>query len=97
MRNLKSLAAVFMALVIAACGDSTLVPDTGGGGTTPGGGAAVAGVTVLASSPNLDAVAGASVTVQVIVRDTNNVAMEGVTVIMSSDSGTLNGGPPTRD
>ncbi len=89
MRKLISLATVFTALALAACGsDNTLTPDTGGG-PTPGGGPAVAGVTVLASSPNLDAVPGASVTIQVIVRDTNNVAMEGVTVIMSSDSGTL--------
>ena len=96
MRNLKSLAAVFMALAIAACGsDSTLTPN--GAGPTPGGGPAVAGVTVLVSSPDLDAVPGASVDVQVIVRDTNNVATEGVTVIMSSDSGTLTVTNPITD
>ena len=87
MRKLISLTTALTALLLASCGsDSTLTPD---GNPITGDGPEVAGVTVLAGSPNLDAVPGASVDVQVIVRDTNNVAMEGVTVIMASDSGTL--------
>ena len=96
MRNLKSLAAVFIALVMAACGDSTLVPN-GSGPINPGGGPGVAGVTVLTSSPSLESSPGSSVTIQVIVRDTNNVAMEGVTVILAADSGTLTVTNPTTD
>lgn len=97
MRKLISLATVFTALVISACGgDNTLTPN-GGGPVTPGGGPAVSGVTVLASSPNLETVPGATVTIQVIVRDTNNVAMEGVTVILSADSGTLTVTNPITD
>jgi hypothetical protein len=87
---------VFTALILAACGDSTLTP--GGGGTVgPGGEAPVSGVTVLASSPTLQSDAGQSLTVSVIVRDTNNVATEGVTVIMSADTGTLTFTNPVTD
>lgn len=96
MRKLISLATVFTALVVAACGgDNTLTPN--GGGQTPGGGPAVAGVTVLTSSPSLESAPGSSVTIQAIVRDTNNVAMEGVTVILAADSGTLTVPNPTTD
>lgn len=97
MRKLISLATVLTALVLAACGsDNTLTPGSGGG-TTPGGGAAVAGVTVLASSPSLPSDNGQTLTISVIVRDTNNVAMDGVTVILSSDSGTLTVSNPVTD
>jgi hypothetical protein len=96
MRKLISLATVFTALVLAACGsDNTLTP--GGGGTTPGGGPAVSGVTVLASSPSLPSDSGQTLTISVIVRDTNNVAMDGVTVILASDSGTLTVSNPVTD
>lgn len=96
MTKLIRFTTVITALFLASCGsDSTLTPD--GNPMVPGGGPAVAGVTVLASSPNLDSVAGASVDVQVIVRDTNNVAMEGVTVIMATDSGTLTITNPITD
>ena len=96
MRKLISLATVFTALVLAACGDNTLTPGTGGP-IVPGGGPAVSGVTVMTSSPNLESAPGSSVTIQVIVRDTNNVALEGVTVILSADSGTLTVPNPTTD
>jgi len=97
MRKLTSLATVFTALVLAACGGDNTLSGGGGGGQGPGGGPAVAGVTVLASSPSLPSDSGQSLTISVIVRDTNNVAMEGVTVIMSSDSGTLTFSNPVTD
>ena len=95
MKKLKYVAFLIAALVLAACGENTL---SGGTGAGPGpGGAAVAGVTVLASSPSLPSDSGQTLTIQAIVRDTNNVAMDGVTVIMSSDSGTLTVTNPVTD
>ncbi len=96
MRKLISLATLLAALALSACGDNTLVGN-GGGGQVPGGGTPVAGVTVLASSPSLPSDAGQTLTIQAIVRDANNVAMEGVTVIMASDSGTLTFSNPVTD
>ena len=97
MRKFISLATVFATLVLAACGgDNTLTPG-GGGGVLPGDGPPVAGVTVLASSPSLPSDAGQTLTIQAIVRDANNVAMDGVTVVMSSDSGTLTVTNPVTD
>jgi hypothetical protein len=95
MNKLKYLAFLIAALVLAACGENTL---SGGTGAGPGpGGAAVAGVTVLASSPSLPSDSGQTLTIQAIVRDTNNLAMDGVTVIMSSNSGTLTVTNPVTD
>ena len=88
MRKLIHLATLIAAMALAACGGNTLTAPPGSGGG-PGTEAPVAGVTVLASSPSLPSDAGQTLTIQAIVRDANNVAMEGVTVIMSSDSGTL--------
>jgi hypothetical protein len=96
MRKLISLATVITALALAACGDNTLTPGAGGP-TVPGSGPPVAGVTVLASSPSLPSNPGQTLTIQAIVRDSNNVAMDGVTVIMSSDSGTLTVTNPVTD
>jgi hypothetical protein len=97
MRKLISLATVFTALILSACGnDNTLTPDAGGV-VGPDGQAPVAGVTVLASSPSLPSDTGQSLTVSVIVRDVNNVATEGVTVILSADSGTLQFTNPVTD
>lgn len=95
MRKLISLATLLAALALTACGDNTLVNS--GGPQVPGGGTPVAGVTVLASSPSLPSDAGQTLTIQAIVRDANNVAMEGVTVIMASDSGTLTFTNPVTD
>ena len=95
MTKLSYLATLLMALALAACGDSTI---SGSSGTGAGGtGAAVAGVNVLASSPTLPSTAGQSLSISVIVRDANNVAMEGVTVILSTDSGTLTVADPVSD
>lgn len=89
MSRLSYLVVLLVSLVVAACGDSdTLAGGNTGGGTNPGG-ADVAGVNVLSSSPSLPSDPGQELTISVIVRDSNNVAMEGVTVVMSSDSGTL--------
>ncbi len=90
MRKLSNLATLMMALALAACGsDNTLT--AGGGGGVPGGpaGPAVNGVNALASSPSLPSDSGQTVDISAIVTDINNVAMEGVTVVMSTDSGNL--------
>jgi hypothetical protein len=95
MTKFSYLATLLMALALAACGDSTIT-GSGGGGTT-GPGPAVAGVNVLASSPTLPSTSGQNLTISVIVRDVNNVAMEGVTVILSTDSGILTIPDPVTD
>jgi len=97
MRILINLATLLVVLALAACGGSDTLTGGGGTGATPGGGAAVAGVSVLASSPSLPSDSGQTLTVSVIVRDTNNVAMDGVTVVMSTDSGTLTVTNPVTD
>ena len=95
MTKLSYLATLLMALALAACGDSTI---SGSSGTGAGGtGAAVAGVNVLASSPTLPSTAGQTLSISAIVRDANNVAMEAVTVILSTDSGTLTVPDPVTD
>lgn len=95
MTKFSYLATLLMMLALAACGDSTI---SGGGGGGPGGpGPGVAGVNVLASSPTLPSTPGQNLTISVIVRDANNVAMEGVTVIVSSDSGILTIPDPITD
>lgn len=90
MRKLISLAAVFLALGIGGCGsDDTL---SGGDGGTPGGGGTgptATTIQALTSSPTLPSRAGQSVTISAIVLDANNVALEGITVVMSADSGSL--------
>ncbi len=96
MRKLSYLAILLITVIVASCGDSTLSGAGGAGGTTPGG-AAVAGVTVLTSSPSLPSDPGKTVTITAVVRDSNNVAMEGVTVILSADSGTLTVTDPVTD
>ncbi len=96
MTKLSYIATLLMALALAACGDSTI--SGAGGAVGPGGpGPGVAGVNVLASSPTLPSTPGQSLTISVIVRDVNNVAMEGVTVILSSDSGILTIADPVTD
>jgi len=96
MRKLSYLAILLMTVIVASCGDSTLSGAGGAGGTNPGG-AGVAGVNLLASSPSLPSDFGQSVTISAIVRDANNVAMAGVTVVMSADSGTLTVLDPVTD
>ena len=95
MSKLSYLGILLMTLFVASCGENTLSGGTGGG-TNPGG-AAVAGVNVLASSPSLPSDAAQVLTISTIVRDANNVAMEGVTVVMSSDSGILTVAEPVTD
>jgi len=74
---------------------ASTITGSGGGGAI--GGAGVAGVNVLASSPTLPSTSGQTLSISVIVRDANNVAMEGVTVILSTDSGTLTVPEPVTD
>ncbi len=96
MRKLIHLATMIAAMALVGCGENTITAPPGSGGV-PGAGAPVAGVTVLASSPSLPSDAAQTLTIQAIVRDANNVAMDGVTVIMSSDSGTLTITNPVTD
>ena len=89
MKTFSKITTVVVALVLAACGsDNTLTPGGGGNPLNPGA-PDVSGVTVLTSSPSLPSDAAQTVTISAIVRDTNNVAMPDVTVILSTDSGTL--------
>lgn len=88
--RLTTLAAT---LVLAACGSggSGFASDPSQDPTDPNEPppVEVSAVTVLSSSPTLPSDNSQTVTINVIVRDANNVAMEGVTVVMSSDSGFL--------
>lgn len=95
MRKLSYLAMLLMTLSVASCGENNALSGGNTGGNN--GGAAVAGVSVLASSPSLPSDSGQAVTISAIVRDVNNVAMEGVSVIISSDSGTLTVLDPVTD
>jgi hypothetical protein len=96
MRNFSHLAILLMTLVFASCGENTLVAPGGGSGMPPGS-SAVSRVSVLASSPSLPSDVGQTLTISVIVSDANNVAMEGVTVVMSTNSGTLTIADPVSD
>jgi hypothetical protein len=96
MKKLISLVTVISAFALAACGETDSLTGGTGGGADPNA-APVAGVTVLASSPTLRSDAGQTLTIQAIIRDSNNVSMDGVTVILSADSGTLTVTNPVTD
>lgn len=93
MSNFKSLMTLAVTLVLAACGgsgsgfsnDGSVDPTDPTDPTGP----EIAAVTVLASSPTIPSDNTQTVQINVVVRDTNNVAVEGITVIMSTDSGFL--------
>lgn len=98
MRKLSYFTALLMMLSIAGCGgDNTLVGD--GSTNLPDGPPpiTVSAVNVLASSPSLPSDAGQQLNLTVVVRDLNNVAVGGVTVILSSDSGILTVASPITD
>jgi len=81
-------------LLVAACsGDGDGFVGGGGGPPVnlpePGSEIIVSAVNVLASSPSLPSDPGQRLDLTVVVRDDNNVAVGGVTVIMSTDSGIL--------
>jgi Bacterial Ig-like domain (group 1) len=99
MRKLSYFTTLVAMLLLAACGDSGqgFVGNGGGTGGSPGGAIVVSAVNVLASSPSLPSDAGQSLDVTVVVRDQNNVAVGGVTVVMSSDSGILTIADPITD
>ncbi|MGB5345532.1 MAG: Ig-like domain-containing protein [Woeseia sp.] len=92
MSKLKSFSTLALMLVLAACGGSgsgfATDPNIPTDPNVPPP-ADVSAITVLASSPSMPSDNSQTVTVSVIVRDANNVAMEGVTVVMSTDSGFL--------
>ncbi|MFQ5609945.1 MAG: Ig-like domain-containing protein, partial [Woeseiaceae bacterium] len=100
MRKRIYFTALVAMLFVAACSGSgdgfignVVVPPP----TTPGGTITVSAVSVLASSPSLPSDAGQELNITVVVRDENNVAVGGVTVILSSDSGTLTVTDPVTD
>ncbi len=85
---------------------SAVVAGCGGGGNTlsgpsngPGAAAEVANIALLSSSPQLlsDTTSLSTVTITAIVTDSNNNAMEGVTVVFSPDSGILQTTQATTD
>lgn len=99
MRKLSYLTALLAALFINACtsgegfiSDTPVIPPGGGGPPID-----VSAVTVLASSPSLPSDPGQTLTISAVVRDTNNVAVKGVTVILATDSGTLTVPDPTTN
>jgi len=91
MRKLSYFTTLVAMLFVAACSGSGEGFVSSGGGTGGGIGAVidVSAVSVLASSPSLPSDPGQSLDITVVVRDVNNVAVGGVTVILSSDSGIL--------
>ena len=99
MRKLSYFTTLFAMLFVAACGGSGegFVGSGGGTGGGTGGNIDVSAVSVLASSPSLPSDPGQSLDITVVVRDLNNVAVGGVTVIMSSDSGILTVIDPISD
>jgi len=100
MRKLTYLITLAAVLLISACsGGEGFVSDNPPllGPDDPGANIPVSAVAVLASSPTMPSDAGQTTTISAIVRDTNNVAVQGVTVIMSTDSGTLTVADPVTD
>ncbi|MBT8080423.1 MAG: Ig-like domain-containing protein [Gammaproteobacteria bacterium] len=88
MRKLSYLTALLATLLLGACsgGEGFVTdPNVPIGPPPP----AASAITVLSSSPSLPSDTGQTVTISAIVRDANNVAMPDVTVVMSTDSGTL--------
>ena len=94
MRKLSFITTLFAMMFVAACGDGSGFVSTGPG---TGGSVDVSIVNVLASSPSLPSDPGQAVDITVVVRDQNNVAVSGVTVIMSADSGILTIAAPITD
>ena len=91
-RRLAGLPALLGSLLLAACGgggDNTLVvpPGQDPGGEEPP--VAVSDLVLIASSNLLPSDGSAPVTVSAIVRNANNNVVEGVTVVFSADSGSL--------
>ena len=100
MRKLTFLLITAATAALAACsggGDDTL---TGGGAPGPGGGAApeVGTLTLLTSSPQIPSDGSSDATISALVRDDNNNVMENVTVVFSTDTGSLAvSQPPATD
>jgi hypothetical protein len=90
MRKLSIFTALLASMFVAACGGGDGFVDTSGGTIVddllppP-----AAAVTALTSSPSIPSDPGQEVTITASVRDANNVALPGVPVTMSSDSGIL--------
>ena len=90
MRKLSYLTKLLAMLLLAACsGGDGFVADPPPPEDPVDPPPPAAAITVLASSPSLPSDTGQTVTISAIVRDANNVAMPDVTVVMSTDSGTL--------
>jgi hypothetical protein len=96
IRRALLLAAFLATLFIVGCGsDSSLVslpPPDGGVQPTP-----VASITLIASSNVLPSDGASSVTLSVLVRDSNNNLVGGVPIMFSADSGVLQVTPAAGD
>lgn len=69
--------------------DSTPLPSPGGGNAGGDTTAIPAGIQLLVGSPQLASAGTDAVTLTAIVKDSNNVLMEGVDVAFSADSGNI--------
>ena len=95
-----SILAITCAVLVAACGGSTLTADRSSGSSTGGGGSSgtgsggatgptVAAVTVTSSSPSILSDGSTSATITALVRDSSNNLIAGVAVAFSASSGGL--------
>jgi len=103
MHKIASILAVSaFALVLAACGgsdDKAFVGSSSSSSSSSASstGSAAANVTVSSSSATIPADGSATATISALVRDSNNVALQGVTVAFSSTAGSLQVTQATTD
>ncbi len=100
MKRLLSFGIIILSAVLAGCGGSgnTITGQAGGGGT-PGANADVASISLLASTTQIltDQNGNQAVNLTALVRDSNNVVVEGAVVSFSSTSGILAVPTPLTD
>lgn len=91
MRQLTYPLTLLAALALGACssGGSDDSFSSGGGGAGSPPGVTVSSVQVLASSPQLPSDGAMPATITVLVRDANNLTVEGAQVLLSASSGIL--------
>lgn len=98
MRKLGMIVAALAALTLAACGGGSSTSAFGGASSSGGSTAtAVAAVAVITSTPQIPSDNSKSATITAIVRDSNNNAVSGASVLFSSTSGLLAGSPAVTD